>query len=158
MAALHRPAIPAPRAATRAATQAATKALLRRPGKLALYVAMGLLVAAAVFQVNRFSTLTSRGYQINDLQRQRAEQQAENHQLEADVAGLSSLARVDIEARVRLKLQPATQKMYITVHGDVPQRQSLPTRFLPEEQPAAAPTAGASESLWQRIAGWIPGF
>jgi cell division protein FtsL len=146
MAALHRPAIPAPRA------------LLRRPGKLAMYVAMGLLVAAAVFQVNRFSTLASRGYEINELQRQRAERQAENHQLEADVAGLSSLARVDIEARTRLNLQPATQKMYITVHGNVPQRQSLPTRFLPEEQPAAAPAATSAEPLWRRIVGLLPGF
>lgn len=157
MAALHRPAVSAPRAAG-AAAGAATRAVFRRPGKLALYVVMALVVAAAVLQVNRFSTVASRGYQINDLQRQRAEKQAENHQLEAEVANLSSLARVDIEARTRLKLQPATQKMYITVHGDVPQRQSLPTRFLPEEQPAAAPTPAADESIWQRITGWLPGF
>lgn len=146
MAALHRPAIPAPRV------------FGKRSAKLLLYGALVLVVAAAIFQVNRFSTLTTRGYEINDLQRQRAERQAVNHQLEAEVGGLSSLARVDLEARTRLKLQPATQKMYITVHGDVPQRQSLPTRFLPDPKPQGAPATGAGQPLWRRIVGFVPGF
>ena len=121
---------------------------------------MALLVAAAIFQVNRFSTLTSRGYEINDLQRQRAERQAANHTLEAEVAGFSSLARVDWEARTRLKLEPAQQKMYITVHGAVPQRQSLPTRFMPDLRKAAVAdsTTSTNEPLWRRIVGQLPGF
>ena len=52
-------------------------------------------------------------------------------QLEAEVARLSSLARVDLEARTRLHLEPAQQKLYITVNHAVPDRQTLPTRFLP---------------------------
>lgn len=146
MAALHRPAIPAPRV------------FGKRSAKFVLYGAIVLVVLAAIFQVNRFSTLTSRGYEINDLQRQRSEKQAVNHQLEADVAAFSSLARVDIEARTRLKLEPATQKMYITVHGDVPQRQSLPTRFLPEPKAAQEAPPASEPSLWRKIVGLVPGF
>jgi hypothetical protein len=147
MAALHRPAISTPRVFGKGSA------------KFVVYGAIAVVVAAAIFQVNRFSTLTSRGYEINDLQRQRAERQAVNHQLEADVASLSSLARVDIEARARLKLQPATQKMYITVHGDVPQRQSLPTRFLTDmAPPAAAPAPASGQPLWRRVLGILPGF
>ena len=143
MAALHRPAIPAPRV------------LHKRSSKLFAYAAIGLVVVAAVFQVNRFSRLTSRGYEINDLNRARAERQAANHELEAEVAGLSSLARVDIEARVRLHLEPAQQKMYVSVNHAVPARQSLPTRFLPASRPAAA---SADDPWWQRMIGRIPGF
>jgi hypothetical protein len=143
MAALHRPAIPAPRV------------LGKRPGRLLAYAAVALVVVAAVFQVNRFSQLTSRGYEINELNRQRAEQQAANHVIEAEVARLSSLARVDIEARVRLHLEPAQQKMYVSVNHDVPARQSLPTRFLPASRPVAPP---ADVPWWERIIGLMPGF
>ena len=143
MAALHRRAIPAPRA------------LGKRPGRLLAYGAIALVVVAAVFQVNRFSRLTSRGYEINELNQERAARQAANHQVEAEVAGLSSLARVDIDARLRLHLEPAQQKMYINVNHAVPARQSLPTRFLPVSR-AAAPLTG--DPWWQRMIGLIPGF
>src|SRR4029079_17849224 len=134
MAALQRPAILAPRA------------LVRSPGKLLLYGVIALVVVAAIFQVNRFSRLTTRGYEINDLQRVRSERQAANHELEAEVAGLSSLARGDWEARTRLKLEAAPPKADPTVHRGPPQRQPLPTRFLPPQQTSdGAGPASASE-------------
>lgn len=142
MAALHRPAIPAPRILGRP-----------RPGKLLLVGAIALVVVAAGFQVNQFSRLTSTGYQINGLNRQRAERQAENHALEAEVAQLSSLARVDWEARTRLHLEPAQQKLYITVNHDVPDRQTLPTRFLPPEPPDAG---RAGDPIWKRLLKALP--
>ncbi len=144
MAALHRPALPAPR-------------ILGRPraGKLMLLGAIALVVIAAGFQVNQFSRLTSTGYQINGLNRQRAERQAANHALEAEVAQLSSLARVDWEARTRLHLEPAQQKLYITVNHDVPGRQTLPTRFLPSEPPDAGQ---AADPVWKRLLKLLPFF
>jgi cell division protein FtsL len=144
MAALHRPAIPAPRILGRP-----------RPGKLLVAVAIALVVIAAGFQVNQFSRLTSTGYQINELNRQRAERQAENHALEAEVAQLSSLARVDWEARTRRHLEPAQQKLYITVNHDVPDRQTLPTRFLPPEAPDAGQAGGP---MWKRLLKSLPFF
>jgi cell division protein FtsL len=144
MAALQRPAISAPR-------------LIRRPrsGKLLLIGAIGLVVIAAGFQVSQFSRLTSTGYQINELNRQRAEKEAQNHALEADVAWLSSLARVDWEARVRMHLEPAQQKLYIAVNHDVPERQTLPTRFLPPER---VDGGVASDPLWKRLLRSLPFF
>lgn len=146
MAALHRPAIPAPR-------------LLGRPrsGKLVLYAIVAIIVGVALLQVNQFSRLTSTGYEIEFLKRERDLQLAENHKLEADVAALSSLARVDIEARLQLGMQPATRRLYMEVNQPVPQRQTLPTRFLPEE-PLAAPVAPEEAPWWKRAIGWLLPF
>jgi hypothetical protein len=121
---------------------------------LLVAVTLGLLVTAALLQVNQFSRVTSTGYQINDLNRERAKKQAENHQIEADVARLSSLGRVDIEARVRLGMVPAPRTLSISVNQPVPPRESLPTRFLPPEQPAAA--AAAARPWWKRALMFIP--
>lgn len=141
MAALQRPAVSAPR-------------ILAKPrtGRVLLVVTVALAIVAAGFQVNQFSRLTSTGYQINELNRQRAERQAANHALEAEVARLSSLARVDWEARTRLHLEPAQQKLYITVNHAVPDRQTLPSRFLPPDAPAASP----GEPVWKRLLKSLP--
>jgi cell division protein FtsB len=144
MAALHRRAIPAPRIFAKP-----------RPGKLLLVGALALVVIAAGFQVNQFSRLTRTGYQIDELNRERAARQADNHALEAEVAQLSSLARVDWESRTRLHLEPAQQKLYITVNHAVPDRQTLPTRFLPPEPRDAG---GAVEPMWKRLLKSLPFF
>jgi cell division protein FtsL len=144
MAALHRPAAVAPRIFGKA-----------RPGKLLVAGAIGLVVVAAGFQVNQFSRLTSTGYEIDALNQQRAEKQAENHAIEAEVAQLSSLARVDWEARTRLHLEPAQQTLYLTVNHDVPDRQTLPTRFLPAEP---ATPGQADEPMWKRLLKSLPFF
>ena len=144
MAALHRPVLSAPRVFGKP-----------RLGKLLLVGTVGLAIIAAGFQVNQFSRLTSTGYQINELNRQRADRQAANHALEAEVAGLSSLARVDWEARTRLHLEPAQQKLYITVNHEVPDRQTLPTRFLPPEAPGAG---SGGEPAWKRLLKSLPFF
>jgi hypothetical protein len=142
MAALQRPALATPR-------------LLRKPrtGRLILAGAIALVIVAAGFQVNQFSRLTSTGYQINELNKERSDRQAANHALEADVAQLSSLARVDWEARTRLRLEPAQQKLYLTVNHALPDRQTLPTRFLPPE-PVLAGQAG--DPLWKRLLKALP--
>ena len=144
MAALHRPAL-------------STRRVFGKPrlGKLLLVGTVGLAVIAAGFQVNQFSRLTSTGYQINELNRQRDAKQAENHTIEADVAGLSSLARVDWEARTKLHLEPAQQKLYIAVNHDVPDRQTLPTRFLPPDAPDAGSRA---EPAWKTLLKSLPFF
>lgn len=144
MVALQRPALSARR-------------LIRRPrtGRLLLVGAIGLVIMAAGFQVNQFSRLTSTGYEINELSRQRSERQASNHALEAEVAQLSSLARVDWDARTRQKLEPAQQKLYLAVNHEIPDRQTLPTRFLP---PESATTEETGEPAWKRLLKSLPFF
>ena len=101
--------------------------------KTSLAVAAALALGFAGLQVNQFSRVTTTGYAIGELERTRAEKLAEVHELEAEVAHLSSLARVDFEARTRLRMEPATRRLYIEVNQPLPQRGTLPTRFLPED-------------------------
>jgi cell division protein FtsL len=147
MAALHRPAIPAPR-------------VFRAPRskRTALYLIGAIVVGVALLQVNQFSRLTSTGYEIESLKRDRDMQLAENHKLEADVASLSSLARVDWVARTELGMEPPARRLYIDVNHAVPGRQTLPTRFLPEEQPAGSAEEQRSAPLWKRAVGWLLPF
>lgn len=107
------------------------------------------------FQVNQLSSATVTSYEINALNRERAAKQAEIHDLEKQVAELSSLARVDLEARVKLGMQPATRKMYIEVGQPLPQAQTLPTRFMPYD---AEPTGGTQESIFSRFLRALPFF
>ncbi len=153
MAALHRPALPIPR-------RLAPPRLFGKPrsGRLLIGIAVLLVIGVALLQVNQFSRLASTGYQINDLNGQRAARQAENHDLEAEVASLSSLARVDWEARTRLKMEPAKQKLYIDVNHALPGRQSLPTRFLPQEKPAPPAPPAQHQPFWKRALKLLPFF
>jgi cell division protein FtsL len=151
MAALHRPALPLP------GRLSAPIAKLRS-GRIPIIVVVALVLAIALVQVNEFSRLTSTGYQINELTAERTARQADNHKLEAEVASLSSLARVDWEARTRLHMEPAKQKLYIDVNSAAPDRQTLPTRYLPAERPAAVPAPAGGTSLWKRLLRLLPGF
>jgi hypothetical protein len=144
MVALRRPQIFAPRAFFK-----------KRQGWLALIAAAALISAIGALQVNQLSTATVTSYEINELNRERAAKQAANHELEAEVAGLSSLARVDIEARLRLGLQPAARKLYIDVNQPLPADQSLPTRYMPRDETDPVPEAA---SIWDVVAGLVPFF
>lgn len=141
MAILQRSVLPLPRVGLPRATH----------GRWLLAGATAVLVAAALLQVNQFSRLTSTSYQINDLNAQRAARQAANHDLEAEVARLSSLARVEIEARLRLGLGPAERTLYVDVNQPAPDRQTLPTRFLPPDRPPAARGSGGWLSFIRKL-------
>lgn len=141
MAAIQRPALPSARV---------TGGL---PWRALLIAAAALVLGVALLQVNQFSAVTGTGYQIEDLRRERAAKQAANRDLEAEVARLSSLARVDIEARTRLGMTPAARVMQLQIAGDVPDRQTLPTRFLPA---GAASAAADGPPLWKRLLDLLP--
>ncbi len=124
MAAIQRPALPA-----------RSLPSLRRSPRLLIGLAAALVLGGAMLQVNQFSAVTTTGYHIEELERERAAKQAENDELEAEVARLASLARVDIEARVRLKMEPAQRILNIEVNQPVPDHQTLPTRFKAPGEP-----------------------
>jgi len=117
MAALHRPAISAPRAFGRP--------ISRRTVVVAVAV---VAVLAAMLQVNQFSRATSTSYTIDALARERASKQAQNQELAAEVAQLSSLARVEQDARGRLGLVPAKRTIYLEVHAAPPASRRSTTR------------------------------
>lgn len=141
MAAIHRPALPIPIARGR----------LR--SKWLLAVAVIVVVAGALLQVNQFSAVTGTGYEIEDLKRERAAKVAENHELEAEVAQLSSLARVEIEARTRLQMDKPKTVRHMQVNSEVPDHQTLPTRFLPA---SPADASGEDPPFWRRLMDLLP--
>jgi cell division protein FtsL len=149
MAALNRIALPAPRPFGR-----------RVSGRFVLVGVAVLAVAVAALQVNQFSHAASTGYTIDALTQERATKQAENHELEAEVAQLSSLSRVESEARGTLGLVPATHKIYVTVNQPVPSGQSLPKRFVDQAVAAAAdsPAPAPVPPLWKRLLHLLPFF
>lgn len=144
MAALHRPAIPA------------TRTLGRFRSRKALAVAgIMLVLAVALLQVHQFSRVTSTSYELNRLQRLRDDRSAENAQLEAEVARLSSLARIEWEARTRMNMQPAERRLYIDVNHPLPDARTLPTRFFPTEP---ARIAGRPDPFWKQALKLLPFF
>ena len=142
MAAIHRPAFPAQRAPGRGS------------GRLVLVGTVVLVIGAALLQVNQFSAVTGTGYEIESLRQERAAKLAENHALEAEVARLSSLARVEMEARTRLGMAPAGRVMHLQINGPVPEHQTLPTRYLAGEDATNADTA--DPPLWKRLVDLMP--
>lgn len=147
MASIQRPALPAPR-------------IFRAPRipRARRWLAAGIivLVGAAMLQVNQFSRLTSTGYEMERLKAERAEKQAVNHEIEAEVARLSSLGHIEWTARTKLGMVPATSRLYIDVNQPVPAHDTLPTRYLPAEEPDSAPPHDDDRSLAQRLRDLLP--
>jgi hypothetical protein len=83
------------------------------------------LVGAAVVQVHQLSQATSTGYRLEELRRERAARQAENHRIEADVAKYTSLATVLYRARVELGMEPSRRTLHIEVNHPLPQPAAL---------------------------------
>lgn len=143
MAAFQRIAVPLPHALPR-----------RISAKYVLVAAGVLAMLFALLQVNQFSKLTSTGYEIDQLNRARAAKQSENHALEAEVAQLTSLSRIDREARERLGLVPPARTQYLTVHGAQPVTRPSAPRL--SAQPPAAHAPDPRTPWWKRAAGLIP--
>jgi cell division protein FtsL len=145
MAAIQRPALPTP-----------IRALPRpRSARVALVAAAGLVIGLALLQVQQFSAVTSTGYEIDELKREQLAMQAENHELEAEVAALSSLARVELVARLELGMGPPKQVLHIDVNQPVPEEQHLPSRYEPASDDMTQ-TPDGGDSTWERIVNLLP--
>jgi cell division protein FtsL len=119
-------------------------------------VALGaFLVIAAVgmLQVLQTSNATTAGYSLSRLETNKMEVQAEVHQLEADVASLTSMERIEQEARGRLGMVPAESTLTLEVHKQPPEQQLVPRRFLSTEE--EAPTT-ESQPWWRELLGFLP--
>jgi cell division protein FtsL len=98
------------------------------------------------------SKVTSTSSDIRQLERVRNDWQARTQELEAEIAVLGSLDRIEKEARDRLGMVPPGETVYITVDQPAPEKQIVPLRFLPpeKEQPRQ------EESWWESILGMLP--
>lgn len=107
-----------------------------------LWSALGVLLAVAVLGAGLVlastSFVASTGYNLDRLQARKAYLEGQTQELEAEVASLRSLERIEREARSRLKMVNATSYVYVTVDA-VPEHPTvLLKRALNTRQPAPA--------------------
>jgi len=120
-----------------------------RPVALGAFLVVALI---GLLQVVQTSNATTTGYSLDRLEQQRLDYQAQVHQLEADVASLTSMERIEAEARGRLGMVPAENVINLEVHKQPPEQQLIPRRFAPQPE-ASAPTA---EPWWQSLLRLLP--
>jgi cell division protein FtsL len=120
---------------------------------LVLTIALVAIGLAALLPLLQSSQATTTGYSIRELERQRNDWQARIHELEAEVASLASLDRIENEARDRLKMQAPEDTVYITVDLPAPESQPIPERFLP---PKNQETTQGDKSWWQSLLDLLP--
>ena len=113
-------------------------------------VAVGL---AALLPLLQSSQTTTTGHNIRELEQQRNDWEARIHELEAEVASLASLDRVEKEARERLHMEAPEHTVYVTVDVAIPESHPIPDRFLPAEKQE---TSEADQSWWQSILDLLP--
>jgi cell division protein FtsL len=112
-------------------------------------IAVAFLGAAtiALLQVAQSSGFTHTGQSMQQLEGQRTQLQAQIHQLEAEVAALSSLERSERAARERLGMVPAPRIQYLDVSVEAPTGALLP-RPLIDSTPSNRPE---TDTWWQAI-------
>ncbi len=117
-----------------------------------LALAFGAVALLGLLQVMQTSDATSTGYNIRRLEQDRLDWSAQVHSLEAEVATLASLDRVEREARDRLGLVPAEKVIYLEAGVAPPKQQLVPRRFFTSD-----PGAGDSgTSWWQALLKLLP--
>lgn len=135
-----------------AQSRAQTKPL--RIGPVLAVTAIAIVVLA-VLQLTETSDATTTNFAIQRLEEQKLQLQTEKRQLETEVATLSSLSRVEQEARERLGLEPPRSRETIEVNASWPAQDQprLPSRFAPD---AAADESGESSAWWRDLLKLLP--
>ena len=79
------------------------------------------MVGVAFLLLLQVSRAAAVGYQVQQLQQAKNDVERQTYLLEAEMASLQSLDRIEREARTRLKMQPAQRFFFVTV--DQPSRE-----------------------------------
>jgi cell division protein FtsL len=91
----------------------------------------------ALIQVFQSSNFTHTGQTLQGLQQQQTDLNANIHDLEAEVAALSSLDRTERAARDRLGMVPARNLTYLSVNVPAPDEVLVPRPIIqPTPQPS----------------------
>ena len=113
-------------------------------------VAVGLAGLLPLLQSSQATTI---GYNIRQLEHQRNDWEARIHELEAEIASLAALDRIEKEAGQRLNMQAPEHTVYLTVDVVSPESQPIPDRFLP---PKKQESAKEDQSWWQSLLDLLP--
>ncbi len=118
----------------------------------AIAIVLTVATTIALLQVAQSSSFAHTGQKLQQLEAQRTDLNAQIHQLEADVAALSSLDRTERAARDRLGMVPALNRLdYITVDVQSPSGPLLPRPIL-----EPAPLQTDTEPWWQSLLRVLP--
>ena len=130
--------------------RAAPRSEGRQPGLPSLVIACVVVIGlAGLLPLLLSSMVVNTNGEIRQLERVRNDWQARTQELEAEIAVLGSLDRIEKEARGRLGMVPPDETIYITVDQPAPEKQIVPLRFLlPEEHQSQG-----DESWWESILG-----
>lgn len=118
-----------------------------------LLIAVAALVTVGLLRVVQTSQATSAGFAVQALQQDKLKVETELRQLEADVALLSSLERVEREAQRLGLVLPAAQAS-VRVNVALPAGNVLPARFAPED--AEESTGSGATSWWRTLLKPLP--
>lgn len=114
--------------------------------------AIAVVSLGAVLPVVQNSTATTRGFEIQALQAERARLSGEIRALESDVATNTSLDRVRQRALELGLHPPAGSPTWVTVDQAGPAPAKIPADLLP----APAPEQGEGESWWRSFVSVLP--
>jgi len=106
---------------------------------------------AAMLPLVQSSGATSRAGSIHQMQTEKNGMQARLRELELEVAGLGSLARIENEAKTRLQMELPKETHYIAVDAPPPEQDKLPSRYLPAETQEAPDDSSLVDDLF----GWL---
>ena len=140
---------PAPTAPERATPRSEGQQLSLPSLMTICIVAIGL---AGLLPLIQSSQVTNTSTDIRRLERTRNDWQARLQELQAEVAFLGSLDRIEKEARERLGMAPPSETVYVTVDAPAPEAQLVPLRFLPpknEQHPQ-------EDSWWESLLDKLP--
>ena len=132
----------------------ARPALRLRP---TLLTAGAAIVIIALLQVIQTSEATTASFNIQRLEQRHLELRLSVEQLQAEVAGLSSLSRIEQEA-TRLGLVAPKDQETVAVNVPWPgaEEDQLPTRFAPAGQSEEERSSGDGSAWWQDPLGLLP--
>ncbi len=116
-----------------------------------LTIAAVIVGFTAMLPLVQSSGATSRAGEIQQLQDDKNGMQARLRELELEVAGLGSLARIENEAKTRLQMELPKETHYIAVDAAPPEDDKLPSRYLPTERPEALDDSSMVDGLF----GWL---
>ncbi|MEX1103755.1 MAG: hypothetical protein WED87_05880, partial [Dehalococcoidia bacterium] len=97
------------------------------------------------------SWTTTRGFETQDLEARQAQLNGDIRQLEADVANLTSLNRIERRA-LAIGLGPGGTPVYVTVDEAGPAPAKIPSELLPELERAS----DEPESMWRSLFSRVP--
>ncbi len=122
-----------------------------------LLVAVVAIVVVALLQLVQTSDAATSNFAIQKIEQERLELRTRTSQLEAEIAALSSLSRIEQEARERLGLEPAAAQQSLQVNVPWPgaDQQLLPTRFAPDEEPEVVEQSDGS-AWWRDLLELLP--